>query len=203
MSLSYHLLMPISKQALRDIDKTKKLIERLVELNLISLDLPVEVWNYPFMEDEQEYDEIELHYDSLGEFYDDLDNLRLDEINFDLGFSRYDSDYHQYQEQGKLPIINAITNELMEYLIEFCDQHKIEPIPDIFGQLQVGFISSEGEDDQGEICGIGLYCDGNMTYFVEEAGFLDTLKNSNLRFYQVLEEIAIIYGEELTLQFRG
>jgi hypothetical protein len=48
------------------------------------------------MEDEQEYDEIELHYDSLGEFYDDLDNLRLDEINFHLGFSRYDSDYHQY-----------------------------------------------------------------------------------------------------------
>jgi hypothetical protein len=42
-----------------------------------------------------------------------------------------------------------------------------------------------------------------MTYFVEEAGFLDTLKNSNLRFYQVLEEIAIIYGEKLTLQFRG
>ncbi|WAU76130.1 hypothetical protein [Acinetobacter sp. TR3] len=54
----------------------------------------MEVWNYPFMEDEQEYDEIELHYDSLGEFYDDLDNLRLDEINFHLGFSRYDSDYH-------------------------------------------------------------------------------------------------------------
>jgi hypothetical protein len=34
--------MPISKQAFRDIGKTKKLIERLVELNLISLDLPVE-----------------------------------------------------------------------------------------------------------------------------------------------------------------
>lgn len=203
MSISSYLLMPISRAAFQDISRTKKLIERLIELNLISLDLPVEVWRYPFLEEEQEYDEVELHYNSLGEFYQDLDNLRLDEINFDLGFSHYDYEYRQYKEQGSLPLINILTDELMDHLVDFCNKYQIEPIPDIFGELKVGFISSDGEDEQGEICGIALYWDGNMTYFVEEAGYLDVLKNSDLRLYQVFREIATIYGEELTLQFRG
>lgn len=203
MSISSYLIMPISKQAFQDTAKTKKLIEHLVKLNLISLDVPVEVWSYPFLEDEQEYDEVELHYDSLGELYQDLDHLQLDDINFSISFSRYSSEYHQYQDQGKLPYLNVLTEDLQEHMAEFCDQHDISPIPDLFGSIQIGLIARDTEDDLGEIRGLGLFCDGNMIYFVEEAGYLDTLKHSDLCLYQLFKEIAVIYGEELTLQFRG
>ena len=202
MSISTYLLMPISKQAFLSPGNTRQAIELLVELGLVSYDMPTRVWSYPFRVEEECYGEEKLPYDSLLDLHEGIANVRMDEANFDIGIDHYGPEYHKHVEQGSLPGINTLTQQLQEHMAEFCDRNHISPVLDVFGSISIGFISPEAEDELGEIRGVGMYCDGNAACFMEEAGYLETL-NSSLGICRLFEKLARIYGEKMTFQFRG
>jgi len=202
MSMSNYLLMPISKEAFSSSEKTKKAIELLVESKLIYYEAATEVWSYPFRAEEQYYGEEELKHKSLLELYNDIANVKMQETIFKVGFSRYSIEYDEHRKQGCIPGINALTEELQMHMAEFSINNEISPALDIYGHIEIGFFSPNGQDEQGEIRGVGIYCDGSTAYFLEEAGYLNSL-NSNLGIYQLLERLAVIYGEKITFQFRN
>ncbi len=200
--MATYLLMPISKEAFQNPENSKKAIDFLVDSGLAFHDMKIEVWSYPFRVEGQYYGEEELKYDSLLDLYKDIKQIKMDETMFKVGFSQYSMDYDRYKEQGKLPGINFLTEQLQSHISAFSKENEISPILDIFGHIKIGFISEDGQDEQGEIRGVGIYCDGYAAYFMEEAGYLNTL-DSSLGIYQVLENLAQIYGEKMTLQFRS
>ena len=200
MSISSYLLMPLSKQSMSDPIKTKQLLNYLIDTNIINWEMPVEAWQYSCEEDD--YDEKELNFKSLEHFYQLLDTLPMPELCFTLGFNRYNSEYKEADQASALPKINEFTNELIGYMDNFCQSNEIDPLLDLFGPMNIGLIALDSEDDIGEIRGIGFYIDGSMTYFMEEAGFLENF-DSNLDIGKLMKKIAEIYGEEFSLIFRS
>ena len=191
MSVSSYLLMPISKFEFQDSKKIKKLLDHLISLDFISFDTLTDVWCYENDEEQQ------LPYTSLLTFYQNLDQLNLENINFSISFSQYDLEYNKTK-----PKMRYFIQILQQHVANFCDQHQIDPIPDLFGSIQIGLISPDAEDECGEICGVALYCDGGSVYLMEEAGYLETLAESP-EIYQFFQEIMQFFQEDLVLQFRG
>jgi hypothetical protein len=201
MSISLYLLMPLSKQAFENPANTRKALDLLVQKGLVSLDMPTAVWSYPYDEDEGDFGEEKLPQATLGELRDALDGIRTDEINFDAGFSRYSPEYKVREGQGRLPGINALTAQLQDHMGAFCEENDIDYTLDVYGKVSIGFMGADGEDGLGEIRGIGVFCDGNVAPFMEDGGYLEAAKTQPL--YAVFEQLAAIYGEAPTLQFRG
>lgn len=201
MSLTLHLLVPIRKEAFENPASTRKAIDLLVHKGLVSLDMPTEGWIYPYDSEKDDYDTKSLPPTTLGQLRDALDGFR-DAINFDVGFSQYSSEYKDCEEQGRVPGINALTEQLQDHMQAFCEEHDIDETLDVYGSVSIGFLGADGEDGLGEICGIGVFCDGDVASFMEDAGYLDTVKE--LEIYAVFQQLAAIYGEaETALQFRG
>lgn len=201
MSISLYLLMPLSKQAFENPANTRRAIDLLVQQGLVSPDQTTDVWSYPYDSEEDEHGEEQLPHATLGALRDALDGFRTDEINFDAGFSQYSSEHKDGEGQGRLPGINALTQQLQDHMAAFCEQNEIDYTLDVYGHVSIGFMSAEGEDGLGEIRGIGVFCDGNVAPFMEDAGYLEAAKT--LEIYAVFEKLAAIYGEAPTLQFRG
>lgn len=201
MSISLYLLMPLSKQAFENPANTRRAIDLLVQRGLVSLDMPTNVWSYPYDSEEDEHGEEQLPHATLGALRDALDGIRTDEVNFDAGFSRYSAEYKDSEAQGRLPGINALTEQLQDHMGDFCEEHNIDYTLDVYGKVTIGFMGADGEDGLGEIRGIGVFCDGSVAPFMEDAGYLEAAKA--LEIYAVFEQLAAIYGEAPTLQFRG
>lgn len=201
MSLTLHLLLPIRKEAFENPANTRKVIDLLVQKGLVSLDMPTEGWIHPYDTEADDYDAKSLPPTTLGQLRDALDGFR-DEINFDVGFSRYSAEYKDFEAQGRLPGINALTEQLQDHMSAFCEEHDIDETLDVYGSVSIGFLGEEGEDDLGAIRGIGVFCDGDVASFMEDAGYLDAVKE--LEIYALFQQLAVIYGEaETALQFRG
>lgn len=199
MSMSNYLLMPISKEAFENPEKTRNVLDLLLEQGLVSADMSTTVWSYPYDADDDSYGEEKLQFATLRELSDALDQVNMREVNFEVGFSRYGQPYDMCKDD--LPGINRLTEELQTHMAEFCAKHEIDYTLDVYGGVTIGFIAPGSEDDQGELRGIGIYCDGSCAIFMEEAGYLDAAKE--LGIYRVLEKVAAIYGEKPSLQFRN
>lgn len=199
MSMSNYLLMPLSKQAFQDADKTRQAIDLLVSEGLVSLDSPTQVWSYPYLGEDEGYGEERLSYSTLRDLRQALDSLNLQEINFEIGFSRYSTEYDEFKD--RLPGINALTDQLQHHMFDFCEAHDISPVLDVYGSVTLGFLAADGEDGLGEVRGLGVFCDGSSAYFMEEAGYLEAAQDAAIS--KLFSRIAAIYGEEMRLQFRG
>lgn len=196
MSMSNYLLMPISKQAFASPEKTRQVLDLLIEQGMASADNRTEVWSYPYNAEDEDYDEAKLPFTTLRELRDALDRVDMQEVNFQVGFSRYG-----LESQDELLGMNKLTEELQTHMAEFCASHSIDYTLDVYGHVTIGFIAPDSEDEQGELRGIGVMCDGSSAFFMEEAGYLEAAKE--LGIYRFFEKIAAIYGEKPTLQFRN
>ncbi len=201
MAIEFHLLMPISKSAWMDPKNVKKIIDLLIESNLTSLDAPATLWRFDYNEEDEYYEGSDTEYESLLELYNNIDTIELGKIFFEIGFSHYDYEYKELKNKNALPGINLLTDQLKEHMDEFCIKHDIPPVIDVFGGIKFGLISPDSEDEQGEQLGVGIYCDGNVAQFMEDAGFLTQL-NSNIGIYSMLEKISNMLNEKVTVQFR-
>ncbi|WP_162995882.1 hypothetical protein [Acidovorax sp. 1608163] len=196
MSMSNYLLMPISKEAFANPEKTRQVLDLLIGEGLASADNPTDVWSYPYDAEDEDYGEAKLPYATLRELRDALDRVDMQEVNFDVGFSRYG-----LESKDDLPGMNQLTEELQTHMAEFCASHAIDYTLDVYGHVTIGFIAPDSEDEQGELRGIGVMCDGSSAVFMEEAGYLEAAKEIGI--YRVFEKIAAIYGEKPSLQFRN
>lgn len=199
MSMSNYLLMPISKEAFENPEKTRKVLDLLLEQGLVSADMPTTVCSQPHDAEHESYGEEYLPFTTLRELSDALDQVNMQEVNFEVGFSRYGQHYDTSKDD--LPGINRLTEELQTHMAEFCASHEIDYTLDVYGGVTIGFIAPDSEDEQGELRGVGIYCDGSCAIFMEEAGYLEAVKG--LGIYRVLEKVAAIYGEKPNLQFRN
>jgi hypothetical protein len=193
--------MPISKSAWMDPKNVKNIINLLIESNLTSLDAPATLWRFDYNKEDEYYEDSDTKYESLLELYNNIDTIELRKIFFEIGFSHYDYEYKELKNKNALPGINLLTDQLKEHMDEFCIKHDIPPAIDVFGGIKFGLISPDSEDEQGEQLGVGIYCDGNVAQFMEDAGFLTQL-NSNIGIYSLFEKISNMLNEEVTVQFR-
>lgn len=199
MSMSNYLLMPISKEAFENPERTRKVLDLLVEQGLVSADMPTTAWSYPHDAEHDSYGEEKLPLTTLRELSDALNRVNMQEVNFEVGFSRYGQHYDTRKDD--LPGMNKLTEELQTHMTEFCASHEIDSTLDVYGGVTIGFIAPDSEDELGELRGVGILCDGSSAIFMEEAGYLEAVKE--LGIYRVFEKVAAIYGEQPNLQFRN
>ena len=202
MAIEFHLMMPVDREKM-DLVAVKKLISYLVKSEYVTLDMPVEAWEIDgeYYEEDECFDDLEHEFESLGELYDGLDTIKIDNLNFEVGFSHYDYEYKELEKEGRLPRVNLLTKELKEKMDSFCIEKSIDPSIDVFGGIAFGLIKKGSEDEGGEVRGVGIYCDGNVAQFMEDAGFLESFDKST-EIYNFFDQVASILSCDVSLQFR-
>lgn len=202
MAIEFYMLMPVEKEKMGP-QVTKKLINFLVDSGHIKFDMPVSVWEIDgiYYDEVSGYDDLEYEFKSLFDFYKKIPELNVANINFEIGLSHYGNDLDKMEEEGTLPGINLLTNELKEIMDNFCLNNSIDPVIDVFGGITFGLIEKGAEDGCGEKRGLGIYCDGNVAQYMEDAGFLTDF-DKNARIYKFFEEVASTLGTDVALQFR-